>query len=1148
METASATTKTDRFDARDRRFIAVCLLVIAAGAGITALLFRRAFPEAAIEFRVNRGQARGLAEKFLAERRRDLAGTRFAGQFDVDDTPKVYLERELGLEKASGLYGGTAKVWRWDMRWFRSGVKEEDRVSITPLGDLVGFEFVRKDDAPGPRPPEAEARGLSLAFLASRGLPESALKPIEATPVSRPNRIDWTFVDEKSGLAMAEATVRYETTVSGGQISAFREFVHVPEAWQRDYARLRSKNETAGSVATLGLFVTAIAMIVVLIRKVVLKDVRWRLVAGFGLVACVLSLLSTANGIPLTLFEYDTASSLASHMTEQIVRGILGAIAIGAGIAFVVAAAEPVYRERFGSQLSLSGLFSRRGVGTKRFFKGVLLGYALVAFFFAYQAVFYVVADRFGAWAPADIPYSDMLNTALPWATVLLVGFLPAVSEEGISRMFSISLLDRLGWGRALAVVVPALIWGFGHSAYPNQPFYIRGVEVGFAGIVIGSLMLRFGAWPLLVWHFTVDAIYTALLMLRSKNAYYVVSGAVAAGILLVPLVLSLALYRRRGGFASEAGLTNADEGSVPEPPAAPVARETAAPVRPLSAPVRTFALVAGLALAATFLLPAAPASDVAQDDTGRARAEAIARRFLRVNGIGVPPRSVTYPGTGFAEADEVREARPEDFGQIPGFSSAAARYVLSKGGVPAFERLASRQLPVALWVTRFFEPEKKEEWKVLVDARRARVVGFVHPMEEAAPAGPAPDSERVKARALAAARALGYPAADYDVADLGTKDRPKRRDTTIVLEAKAADLGEARPRLTAVFQGPRLTAFLPSIRVPETFLREDRRRTPLDWGLIALKVVAVGSLAGTGFILFLRLVRSGSVSWRAVIAPTAVALALMVLAIANGLPTILRQYRTEIPMRLFLVEVGVGLSIAILAAAFALAVAFVLISSARPGWRRALGRGGSLGDAFFRAAIAAAGLAGLAHVSALAATRYPSLFEPDPLMPGPLAAAVPAFAVFWSAARGTVTIAALAAVAALALRRDFFRGPIGRALGAGALLLMILPSHFSRPGEFAAAYLPDAATLAWLAFCALVLLADHAAAWVFFGALALGGPAVSDLLSQGAPADRSAGWAAAALLAIGVVALVAGRRESPAVPPPAPALEPPPLAPPAVI
>ena len=93
----------------------------------------------------------------------------------MDDDPKVYLERELGLEKAGRLYGTEAKVWRWDMRWFRSGETEQENVSITPRGDLVGFEFVRKDDAPGPRPAEAEARALASAFLAERGLGPQAL-------------------------------------------------------------------------------------------------------------------------------------------------------------------------------------------------------------------------------------------------------------------------------------------------------------------------------------------------------------------------------------------------------------------------------------------------------------------------------------------------------------------------------------------------------------------------------------------------------------------------------------------------------------------------------------------------------------------------------------------------------------------------------------------------------------------------------------------------------------------------------------------------------------------------------------------------------------------------------------------------------------
>ncbi|HEY6050659.1 MAG TPA: hypothetical protein VIZ58_05370, partial [Thermoanaerobaculia bacterium] len=67
-----------KLDSRDRRFIALCLLVIVAGGAITAALFRRAFPEASIDFRVPRARARVLAESFLSRQRRPLAGTRFA--------------------------------------------------------------------------------------------------------------------------------------------------------------------------------------------------------------------------------------------------------------------------------------------------------------------------------------------------------------------------------------------------------------------------------------------------------------------------------------------------------------------------------------------------------------------------------------------------------------------------------------------------------------------------------------------------------------------------------------------------------------------------------------------------------------------------------------------------------------------------------------------------------------------------------------------------------------------------------------------------------------------------------------------------------------------------------------------------------------
>ncbi len=550
----------------------------------------------------------------------------------------------------------------------------------------------------------------------------------------------------------------------------------MPEAWTRDYDRLRARNEAAGQVATAAFFVTILAMFGVLVTKIVRKDVPWPLVAAFGAIAFVLALLSTLNEIPLTLFQYDTASPLSAYLTRQIVLGLLGAVATAAGIAIVVASAEPIYRERFPRQMSLGGAFSWRGIQTKSFFSAVLLGYALAAFFFAYQAVFYVVAARFGAWSPADVPYSDMLNTAFPWATVLLIGFLPAVSEEGISRMFSISFLDRLGAGRFLAVVVPAFIWGFGHAGYPNQPFYIRGLEVGLAGVLIGFLMLRFGVVPLLVWHFTVDAIYTALLLLRSGNTYYVASGAIAAGILLLPLLVSLVLYWKRGGFLPSSGLRNGDRGFVPTPAPPPLAPESVPDVRPLSPGTRTFAAAAALFLVSSFFVPTADSGDpLAEDRVGRIAAEAMARRFLRANGVDPDPwRSVAYLGAGFADDEELRAAKPQDEGGIPGFSDAAARYVIDRGGPAAFRRLAANQLPIAFWVVRFFRPEKKEEWKVLIDARRARVAAFVNPLPEDAAAEPPPLAEDARRGRWRPPRKLGYPAAEYAILEVGTENRPR--------------------------------------------------------------------------------------------------------------------------------------------------------------------------------------------------------------------------------------------------------------------------------------------------------------------------------------------------------------------------------------
>ena len=97
--------RIERLSRADRGLVAVCVAVIAVGTAIGATLFSRAFPEASIDFRVTREEARRVAERALAARGFDVAGRKALGVFDHDDEAKVFLERELGLDEGGAAAG-----------------------------------------------------------------------------------------------------------------------------------------------------------------------------------------------------------------------------------------------------------------------------------------------------------------------------------------------------------------------------------------------------------------------------------------------------------------------------------------------------------------------------------------------------------------------------------------------------------------------------------------------------------------------------------------------------------------------------------------------------------------------------------------------------------------------------------------------------------------------------------------------------------------------------------------------------------------------------------------------------------------------------------------------------------------------------------
>jgi len=1032
--------------------------------------FTRAFPEASLDFKVNRTTSRPAAEEFLRlhapQAAPRLEGARRAAVFELDDDAKVFLERELGLEELGGLIARReVRLWSWSHRWFRALDKEEVRVAVSPEGEVIGFTHLLPEEDPGASLDEDPARSIAERLLAAGfGLDAAALRFIESKREDRPARRDWTFTWERDGWRQAEATYRFQVVLHGDQPGAYREFLKVPDAWTQSYQRLRAHNNTTAQIAGFGLLLTGLAAVIVMFIQARRGNVRWRVAVLLALVSFALFFLLDLNNLPLALYGFDTTGSFGSFLAGQVLFALAGAGLQALPILILVAAGEALYRTRFPQHLRVGAVLVPPGWRGKRFAFGLALGYALAVLFIAYQVAFYLVGKRFGAWNPADVPFSNLLNTAFPWLAVLFIGFYPAVSEEFLSRLFSIPLVEGLTKSRVAAVVIPALLWGFAHANYPAQPFFIRGVEVSIAGLAAGILLYRFGVVPCLVWHYVVDAGYTSLLLVRSGNPYFVATAIVGTGVLLVPLVVALVGAWRRGGFVDEQASLNAGDPPPPVPEAAPV-EATAAPLSAL--PVRRAAAIAVPLLVVGALL-ALRAPDLSRDvavELRPASARAAAEAFLRER--GEDPAGWRFVVT--ANADPL--------------GATARRYLLEQGGLEAVRR---RIVEVPPWQVRAFRPEDREEWQFGVDDPSARVVRFEHVLREETPGAALPVAE---ARALAERHlaGIGLDPAALEFKEGRSEQRPARLDHEFTWKDPARSVGEAEYLVTVSVQGDRVDAEQRRLKLPEAWERARERQTVLRYGLLAVKIGMIALLVVHGLLAFYRGVRGGGLPWRRIGLAAGLLGVLAVLPVALELPLAWAQYPTSMPEALFRVSLllGVGvtvvllvamifLALGVLAACFPRAVAVTVREARRP----------AAASAIWVALAALGAWTTVTGLVALARGAVPSLFPDVPVsLPTDVATAVPALAGLGGAVTMALFLLALAALAAH-LWQDVPGGALRALLAAGFVVALIPSGADSTWPELATGVVVAALFVAVAALLVRHLLGDAALGWVATAAL----------------------------------------------------------------
>jgi len=986
----------ERLDRNDIKILLIWILAGILGASVAYTFFFRAFPEASVEFKVPRADALTAAKQFAAAQDAKLNGYDSSIVFEVDDSAKTYLEREVGLQQANKIMQNQVHVWYWQTRFFRPLQKEEFDVRVDPAGGIVGYNHELEENAPGARLERAAAQAVAESFLRDtlhKNLSLYDFHEQEANLTERPARRDWNFSWERHGFRAKDAPYRLNVTLAGDRVSAYNEFLKIPETWTRDYEHLRSSNNTLEFIALIpyAFLIGGCLYVIISLGRRDLLD--WRIGLALGAFLTILFFVMTMNQWPLDRAGYDTNTPYSSFFLTQAGIAALTSIASAFLVVLAIVPGEPLYRIFQPDKLRLNVGFSLPGIRTKEFFKANVIGICLAGAHIGYITVFYIISRKLGAWAPQDLNYENVVSTYVPWVYPLTIGIYAATSEEFLFRLFAIPFLLRTTKSRFLAVVLPAFFWGFLHSNYPQEPAYIRGLEVGLIGIVAGLVMLRWGIWATLIWHYTVDAFLISTSLLRSHGAYLRLSGAIVGGAALIPLAIAAISYASRGGFVTDPSLPNkAMPLGGPPVESPPMQVEEAAPetVEPVAVPVvssrytgmsaRALAvLVVGGMLGIAIL---AGVKSEAIGDFVRFRInsrEATERANEVLRGMRVDPKTFHHATTVAYTFDEYTN-----------------EYLRRAVGISVANRIYRDQVPSAFWTVRYFRDSQKEEFFIVMKPDGS-LHSVHHTLDEKA-VGANLTKEEAQSRAEVFLRdKKGMNLSDWNLVETHTDKKIARTDHTFEWEQKAAldSPGVAQGahiRVTLAVQGDEVSGYRIFIKIPENWRDTESRSTPAQLVRAFGRAAAIGIAFFTILVVFLRNLKSPDVAripWRSLGKLSTLMLLAGFFIYINRVPQLLLNYATAMPLTAYYLTLTISLvfaiSIYLSGAVLMLGLAWFLLERTfglgfTPGWR-------GLNAPYFRDAFC---IAVFGSVAVMGLNRLPLLLARWPLLRHSLGASVP--------------------------------------------------------------------------------------------------------------------------------------------------------------
>ncbi len=162
-----------------------------AGLLVFVMFYSSAFPEASIDMGITNTDALDISENFLFAMNFSLEGYEKVVRFDSFEGALIYLQKEMGIERANEVMREDIDLWFFRCRFFIPLEKKEYTVLVSPKdGEIVAFSQNLLHADEGASIGQDEARRIAIRFLESMGVEVSDYDLILTSSEQKKNRAD----------------------------------------------------------------------------------------------------------------------------------------------------------------------------------------------------------------------------------------------------------------------------------------------------------------------------------------------------------------------------------------------------------------------------------------------------------------------------------------------------------------------------------------------------------------------------------------------------------------------------------------------------------------------------------------------------------------------------------------------------------------------------------------------------------------------------------------------------------------------------------------------------------------------------------------------------------------------------------------------